>query len=88
MHFTNDSSTTSALRNLPANGHGCKSRLEVGIGSYVKVEADRGEDIGLVMGRVSIVGFKEVRLPVMKFVSSQQLHIYITGVQCFVCNIL
>lgn len=33
-------------------------------GDYVKVEADRGEDIGIVIGKTPLDGFKESRLTV------------------------
>jgi len=36
-------------------------------GDYVKVEADRGEDIGLVVGKTPLDGFKESRLAVGRF---------------------
>lgn len=38
--------------------------IGVNIGDYVKVEADRGEDIGLVISTAPLEGFKESRLTI------------------------
>ena len=35
--------------------------LEIHVGDYVKVEADRGEDLGIVQGIITVPSFLELR---------------------------
>eukprot|EP00602_Paraphysomonas_sp_CaronLab_P011672 CAMPEP_0185038256 /NCGR_PEP_ID=MMETSP1103-20130426/33688_1 /TAXON_ID=36769 /ORGANISM="Paraphysomonas bandaiensis, Strain Caron Lab Isolate" /LENGTH=480 /DNA_ID=CAMNT_0027576607 /DNA_START=162 /DNA_END=1604 /DNA_ORIENTATION=- len=44
--------------------------LRIENGSYVKVEADRGEDVGMVIGKLYLDGFKESKLTVGRFGAS------------------